>query len=63
MMKVELSKRLIKIKYGNVFFSIGSFIYYKSGRLIMKVNVVQNDISDNFYFEHKAVRSNLTEFF
>ena len=30
MMKVELSKRLIKIKYGNVFFSIGSFIYYKS---------------------------------
>ena len=31
MMKVELSKRLIKIKYGNVFFSIGSFIYYKNG--------------------------------
>ena len=28
--KVELSKRLIKNIYGNDFFSIGSFIYYKT---------------------------------
>ena len=33
------------------------------GRLIMNINVVQNDISDNFYFDHKAVQSNLTELF
>ena len=26
----EHQKRLIKIKYGNFFFSIGSFIYYKT---------------------------------
>ena len=32
-------------------------------RLIMKINVVQNNISDNFYFDDKAVRSNLTELF
>ena len=32
MMKLELSKRLIKIKYENVFFSIGSFTYYKVRR-------------------------------
>ena len=31
-------------------------------KLIMKIKVV-NDISDNFYFDHKAVRSNLTELF
>ena len=30
MMKLELSKRLIKIKYENVFFYIDSFIYYKT---------------------------------
>ena len=29
-MKVKLSKRLIKIIYGNYFFSIGSFIYDKT---------------------------------
>ena len=32
-------------------------------RLIMKINIVKNYISDNFYFDHKAVRSNLTELF
>ena len=26
------------------------------GRLIMEVNIVYNDISDNFYFEYKAVQ-------
>jgi len=31
------------------------------GRLIMEINVVQNDISDDFYFGNKAVQSNLTE--
>ena len=25
------------------------------GRFIMEINVVQNDISDNFYFDYKAV--------
>ena len=29
------------------------------GRLIMKINIV----SDNFHFDHKAVRSNQTELF
>ena len=29
MIKAELLKRLIKIKYGNVFFFFGSFIYYQ----------------------------------
>ena len=33
------------------------------GKLIMDTNVVQNDISDNFYCDHKAVQSNLTELF
>ena len=33
------------------------------GRLIMGINVVLNDISENFYFDHKAVQSNLTELF
>ena len=33
------------------------------GRFIIEINVVQNDISDNFYFDHKAVQSNLTELF
>ena len=33
------------------------------GRLIMQINVVQNYISDNFYFDHKIVRTNLTEIF
>ena len=36
MMKVGLSKRLIKIKYGNVFFSIGSFIHYNAHNLTRK---------------------------
>ena len=26
-------------------------------KLIMKINVVENDISGNFYFDHKAVQS------
>ena len=30
-------------------------------RLIMEINIVQNGISDNFYFDNKAVQSNLTE--
>ena len=33
------------------------------GRLIIEINVVQNDISDNFYSIHKVVQSNLTELF
>ena len=33
------------------------------GTLIIEINVVQYDISDNFYFNHKAVESNLTELF
>ena len=31
------------------------------GRLIMDINVVQNDISDKFYFDYKAVQLNLTK--
>ena len=31
--------------------------------LIMKVKVVHNVVSDNFYFDYKAVRLNLTELF
>ena len=31
------------------------------GRLMIEINVVQNDIFDNFDFDHKAVQSNLTE--
>ena len=27
-----------------------------SGRLIMEINIVQNNISDNFYSDYKAVR-------
>ena len=27
-------------------------------RLIMEINIVYNYISDNFYFDHKAVQSN-----
>ena len=34
-----------------------------SGRLIMWINVVQNEISDNFYPDHKAVKLNLTKLF
>ena len=30
-------------------------------RLIMENDAVQNNISDNFHFDRKAVRSNLTE--
>ena len=33
------------------------------GRLITEIHVVQNDISDIFYFYHKALQSNLTESF
>ena len=33
------------------------------GKLIMGINVVLNNISGNFYFDHKAARSNLTEQF
>ena len=32
-------------------------------RLIMDINVVQNDISDNFNSDYKAVQTNLTELF
>ena len=32
-------------------------------RLIMEINYVINEISDNFYSDYKAVRSNLTELF
>ena len=31
------------------------------GRLIMDINVVLNDISEKFYFDNKAVQSNLTK--
>ena len=34
--------------------------HHDPGRLIMNINV-QNDISDNFHFDHKAVQSNLIE--
>ena len=34
-----------------------------AGRLIIDINIVQNDIYDNFYSDHKAVQSNLTELF
>ena len=33
------------------------------GRLIMDINVVYNNISDNFYSDYKAVQSNLTVYF
>ena len=33
------------------------------GRLVVDINVVQNEISDNSHFDHKAVGSNLTEVF
>ena len=39
-MKVEISKRLIKIKYRNVFFYICSFIYYIFNQ---QNNVIKND--------------------
>ena len=32
-------------------------------KLIITINVVQNDISDNLYFDYKAEKSNLTELF
>ena len=38
-------------------------LYNRNSRLIMEINVIQNEISDNFYFDHKAVKSNLTELF
>ena len=31
--------------------------------LVMEINVVQNNISDNFYFDYKAAQSNLTVYF
>ena len=33
------------------------------GRLIMVINIIKNYISDNFYSDYKAVRSNLTVLF
>ena len=33
------------------------------GTLIMEINVVLNNISDNFYFDYEVVKSNLTEQF
>ena len=33
------------------------------GRLIIEINVVKNYISDNFYFDHKVVLSNLMKLF
>ena len=32
-------------------------------RLSMEISLVQNYIYDNFYFDHKAAQSNLTELF
>ena len=34
-------------------------IHNQNSRLIMEIDVVLNEISDNFYFDYKAVQSNL----